>query len=244
MSRPRVSIITVCFNAEACIGKTLQSVASLAFQDYEHLIVDGKSADATLELVAREGTSRTRVVSEKDAGIFDAMNKGIDLAQGEFLWFLNAGDSILDGSFLQSLAWDRDFYYGGVLITLNGREVRRMMPSRFANPALSVFGQLACHQSMLVRKSKAVKYDLQYRFVSDYDWSVRILKRGDVRPSLVPAYWVDYELDGFSTRNAERCWEERVRVMRSQFGAWTVPVMLVRRQWFRVKERIKRLLGR
>jgi glycosyltransferase involved in cell wall biosynthesis len=245
MTGPRLSIITVTYNAEATLGKTLKSMSSLKFRDFEHLIVDGASKDGTHELVRKEGGAQTRLVSEKDKGIFDAMNKGIALAKGEFLWFLNAGDCVLDGSFLERLEWDRDFYFGGVLITRHGKEIKHVMPRpQAAIPVLSLFGQVACHQSMIVRKSKTVEYDLAFRFVSDYDWSIRILKQPGVRVERVPSYWVDYELDGFSTRNAEKCWDERIQVIRKHFGLWTVPVMRSRRAWFRLKERIKKGLGR
>jgi glycosyltransferase involved in cell wall biosynthesis len=186
-----------------------------------------------------------RIVSEKDEGIFDAMNKGIALARGEFLWFLNAGDAILDGSFLDELKWNKDFYFGGVLITRGGKPVKRVMPRRIAAiPILSLFGQVACHQSMIVRKAKSPRYDLSYRYVSDYDWSVKILRTRGIACERVDRYWVDYDLDGVSTRNAERCWFERRAVMQAHYGAWTRPILSARHAWFRLKELIKKRIGR
>src|SRR6185369_15034173 len=85
---PKISIITVCFNAQLGIDAILKSVEALRYKDFEYLIIDGGSKDGTLEIVRRYGHVVTKVVSEPDRGIYDAMNKGIALASGEFLWFL------------------------------------------------------------------------------------------------------------------------------------------------------------
>ncbi len=106
-SAPRISIVTVCLNAAHAVVKTARSVAAIPYEDYEYLVVDGASTDDTVEALQKIVIPGLRVVSEKDAGIYDAMNKGIDLARGEFLWFLNAGDTIMDGRFLSGLDWMR-----------------------------------------------------------------------------------------------------------------------------------------
>ena len=87
MKEPLFSIITVCYNAEACIGSTLASVDVQSFTDYEHLIVDGKSSDATLNIVATHDNPLRKVISEPDKGIYDAMNKGIAHTSGKYLYF-------------------------------------------------------------------------------------------------------------------------------------------------------------
>lgn len=244
MANPKVSLITVCFNASKTIGRTMESVACLSFRDFEHLIIDGKSTDDTLSVVEKHRNHATRVVSEKDGGIYDAMNKGLDLSRGEFVLFLNAGDSIADHGFLDSIAWDADFYYGGVVIRAGDKVVKRVMPGAFFPPLRSVFGQIACHQCMLVRKTHSPPYDLRYRFTADMDWSIRILRRPGLRKKRVMSYWVNYELDGVSTRNASLCWDERISMIRNHFGAWTLPISRTLRIWNAMKMRIKTALKR
>lgn len=92
MTAPTLSIITVCLNAEHVIGETLQSVSTQTTADFEHLVIDGASTDGTLDVIEKHLTPRTRLVSERDSGIYDAMNKGAGLARGRYLVFLNAGD--------------------------------------------------------------------------------------------------------------------------------------------------------
>ncbi len=244
MDTPRLSIITVCFNASKSIGETMESVADLAFRDIEHLIIDGKSTDDTLSVVERFRNPTTRVVSEKDSGIYDAMNKGLAMSRGEFVLFLNAGDSIADRDFLNRLTWEDDFYYGGVVIRAGDKVVKRDMPAVFFPPIRSLFSQIACHQCMLVRKTHSPPYNLRYRLTADLDWSIRILRRPGLRKKRVESYWVNYELDGLSTRNADRCWDERIVIIRAHFGAWTVPVSRVVRAWYASKAIARAILKR
>lgn len=89
----KITIITVCFNAEQTLRETIQSVLGQTFQDYEYLIIDGNSSDKTLDIVKEYKSDKIKLYSEDDRGIYNAMNKGIAKAKGEYLYFLNAGDS-------------------------------------------------------------------------------------------------------------------------------------------------------
>ena len=105
MSNPLFSIITVTWNAQATIGRTMASVTEQSCTDYEHLIIDGLSTDDTLKIVGAKGDKeRVKVVSQKDTGIYDAMNKGIGLARGQYLIFLNSGDCFHDKNTLATIA--------------------------------------------------------------------------------------------------------------------------------------------
>lgn len=243
---PRLSIVTVCFDAARGIEATLRSLERLSFRDFEHVVIDGGSTDGTLEILRRAGDRITTLVSEPDRGIFDAMNKGIARARGEFLWFLNAGDTVRDADFLDALDWSRDFHYGGAVLCEGGRETKRLMPRARIGRWSSLRGQVACHQSMIVRRSLAPAYDLRYRHVGDFDWSLRILQTPGLRIGFVPRYWVDYEVGGFTSRNAAACWRENFAIFQRQYGAWSLPIAaalwlrfwagrLVRRLWARVR---------
>ncbi len=240
--KPRLSIITVCFNAEIGIEATLKSVASLRFRDFEYIVVDGGSHDGTLDIVGRYKDIVHQLVSERDQGIYDAMNKGMRLATGEFLWFLNAADTIHDGSFLQQIEWHHDFYYGGVVLKDGEKTVNKIMPKANLSATSSLFGQVACHQSMMVRKSMAPAYDLRYRLVSDFDWSIRILKTKDIRTCLLPSYWINYELDGISSQNVEKCWRENIEILQRNYPWVGFPIAIGLYLRFLAKRKLKLFL--
>ena len=104
MEEPLLSIITVTWNAASVIVPTLESVRQQSWHDFEHIIVDGASTDDTLALVHAHGLERTRILSERDKGLYDAMNKGIGLARGRYLMFLNAGDALAHPDALACIA--------------------------------------------------------------------------------------------------------------------------------------------
>ena len=240
--KPRLSIITVCYNAEDGIGETLRSVDALAFRDFEYIIVDGASKDRTLEIIRSQGACVTKLISEPDKGIYDAMNKGMANASGEFIWFLNAKDTIHDGAFLGTLDWSQDFYYGGVVLRNGEREVKRLMPRPEIGPHSSLIGQVACHQSMIVRRSLAPAYDLRYRFVADFDWSIRILGFRGLKSQRIESHWVNYELDGLSSRNVAKCWKENIDILTRNYGAWARPWAYGLYARFRLKAGVKKLI--
>ena len=91
--QPRISIITICYNAASTITRTLRSVSAQTYPNIQYLIIDGASKDNTLELV-RELAPEAEIYSERDKGIYDAMNKGLDRATGDYVWYVNAGDAL------------------------------------------------------------------------------------------------------------------------------------------------------
>ena len=93
----KISIITICFNSEKTIFKTLESVKKQSFSNIEHIIIDGASNDKTLE-ICKEYSNSIKIISEQDNGVYDAFNKGLKLARGEVIAFLNADDYYLDGT--------------------------------------------------------------------------------------------------------------------------------------------------
>ncbi len=117
---PLFSIITVCYQAAEALQCTLISVQSQDFSDYEHLVIDGGSQDGTLEYLKAQKAPQLKWISEPDKGLYDAMNKGLAAAKGQFVWFVNAGDLIEDRDVLSRLAKlvtpETDILYGDVLM--------------------------------------------------------------------------------------------------------------------------------
>ena len=224
---PLFSIITICFNAEATICATVASVAAQSFTDYEHLIIDGASRDNTLAIIDQMPANPRRVVhSERDRGIYDAMNKGLNKATGRFVIFLNAGDKFHDANTLQLLVDaaaanpDAQILYGQTnLVDSDGRY---LCPRHLTAPANLTFrdfarGMLVCHQAFVVDRSIAPQYDLQYRLSADYEWCIRCL-RASCRNVLIDQVLIDYLADGATTANRRRSLMERFRIMAHYYG--------------------------
>lgn len=179
----KISVVTVCYNANAVIDGCLQSVAEQTHQDNEHIIIDGMSADGTVATVQRYPHVAT-LVSERDRGIYDAMNKGLQRVTGDYVLFLNADDRFASVNSLATAVAaieadpGADVYYGSLEVRPidGGAYVFRPPPPEDA-PQFMVFGCLP-HQSTLARPSVFAKtglFDLRYPYHADYDWFLKIL---------------------------------------------------------------------
>lgn len=206
---PKVTIVTVCFNAKKEIERTMLSVLNQDYDNLEYLIVDGKSKDGTL-LVADEVKKRfplrnVHVLSEPDRGIFDAMNKGIRLAHGEWINFMNAGDVFYDTSVISNL-FGADYsdtvgvVYGD---TYNAKGLFPMIP--FTEHPNDFCEMGICHQSLFVRIALAKRYpfDLNFKVAADYNM-VRHIYDGGYEIRYVPSPVSVYDMTGFSTQNVMR----------------------------------------
>lgn len=254
MYSPLFSIITVCFNAAGCIGRTAASVRGQLFDGYEYLVIDGASTDGTLDVVRNSGVRCDRIVSEPDSGIYDAMNKGIAAARGEYLIFLNAGDSFFSENTLSDVAEmvkrdNPDIIYGDTaIVDADGAFVamRRLRPPARLRFESFRMGMTVCHQAFWVRRAIAPCYDLSFRFSADYDWCVRILKRVP-RPLCLNSglTLVNYLLEGTTTRNHRASLRERYAIMCREYGFLSTTLLHV---WFAARnvygKLTARLLGR
>lgn len=223
---PKVSIITVCYNAEKTIEKTLQSVVAQDYKNIEYIIIDGKSKDKTLEVVAKYENRIALVVSEKDKGIFDAMNKGLQKATGDYVWFVHADDQIFASDTLSSAMQNHqneDFIYGKAML-VNEQGEERPLEERKPHPDAKNLswktlqnGMVICHQAMLVKRSIAPLYDLQYNLVGDLDWVINILKKtSSVRDAGV--YMCRFVEGGTSTQHRKASLKQRFEILKKHFG--------------------------
>jgi len=226
-SEPLFSIITICYNAERTIERTLRSVAGQSFDNYEHIIVDGASKDSTLEIVTgAEGAARRRVQSEPDEGLYDAMNKGVGLARGKYLIFLNAGDKFHSHDTLDVIARaiaDNDvpgIVYGQTdLVDDNGLFLAKRHLTAPDNLQFKDFahGMLVCHQAFVALRRIAPFYNLKYKYSADYDWCIQCLmhSRKNVNAGEV---LIDYLAEGITTANRRKSLFERFRIMSMYYG--------------------------
>ncbi len=227
MAKPLLSIITVTYNAAGTLRPTLESVARQTCTDYEHLIIDGASTDDTLKIAIGAGTERTRITSERDKGIYDAMNRGMGLAQGSYLIFLNAGDSFHSDETLQHFAdaireHDMPGIVYGQTVLVGGDDRHVTGPRHLTAPrelTLKSFadGMLVCHQAMAVLKRIAGPYDLRYRLSADYDWVIKCLQHSRHNIYLDEVV-IDYLDEGMTTRNHKASLMERFKIMCHYYG--------------------------
>jgi glycosyltransferase involved in cell wall biosynthesis len=227
MPTPSVSIITVTYNAEQVLPTTLEAVAALDWPALEHIVVDGQSTDRTREIIqAAEGRPVTRWISERDAGIYDAMNKGQALATGDYLWFMNAGDTPTGPDTLRTAfahTPHADLVYGDALIVdaerrVLGRRSHKTLPNHLTINDFR-WGMVVCHQSMIVRRELSPGYAAHLRYVADIDWAIRLLKQNPT-VHCCPEPLCRYLVGGFSTRHQRASFAERYHVLRSHYGTW------------------------
>ena len=226
---PGISIITVVFNGEEHIGRTIESVLGQTYRELEYIIIDGKSTDRTLELIGGyKGIHK--VVSEPDKGLYDAMNKGLEAASGDYVWFLNSGDQIFSKDTLETLVagltGTPDIIYGGTMIIDEAQnEVgdRRLKPPDQLTWLSFRQGMVVCHQSILVKRAGAPLYNLNYRLSADIDWAIRAAKEATQihNSNLVLSRFLE---GGLTDHNIKAGLKERFKIMRHFYGL--IPTIL------------------
>lgn len=228
---PLFSIITVTYNAQSTLPRTLASVKEQTCTLFEYLIIDGASSDTTLQLAREAAIPGMTVVTGKDAGIYDAMNKGLDMATGEYVIFLNAGDTFHSPATLEEIAdtiMDNDFpgiVYGQTdIVDIEGRKLGERHLRAPSVLMLDSFrdGMVVCHQAFVVLRRLTGHYDLRYRFSADYDWCINCLQHS--RHNIyIDDVLIDYLNEGTTTRNHRRSLLERFRIMCYYYG--TMPTI-------------------
>lgn len=236
-----VSIITITYNAERFLERTIQSIVSQQGVrlgiDYEYLVVDGASTDGTLALVRAYEDHISRWVSEPDAGLYDAMNKGLHMARGEYVWFMNAGDEIYDSqtlALLLSQVRSRDtdaptdlYYSDSLFVNEDGSPVGlRSQVTPHTLPAGGVTGTLrwqdmalgmkVSHQAFVVRRELAPDYPIT-NLSADLDWEIRCLKVARLVERL-PFVLCRYLVGGLSKQKHRQSLIDRFKVLTWHFG--------------------------
>lgn len=257
---PLITIATVTYNAEKVLDRTLQSVERQKYPRIEHLIVDGCSTDSTLSHVRQYVERNTvpqhniRILCEKDSGLYDAMNKCINLAEGAYIVFLNAGDKLHSDDTIERLVESIDWEHRGLnpaiiygetdLVDDEGRFLRhrRLQAPEQLSSRSFLLGMLVCHQSFYIRTdiARLYPYDLQYRFSADYDWCIRLIKHAERRRlRIVNTHLIltDYLSEGLTTKNHRKSLKERFHIMSHHYGTLAA---VIAHLWFVVRGVFKR----
>lgn len=226
--KPFVSIITVTYNAEEFIERTLISIAEQTYPFIQSIIIDGESKDNTLEIVEKYKIKNSIVQSEPDRGLYDAMNKGIDMASGDYIIFMNAGDEFYEHSTLEKVFenWeDEDFIYGDTaILDVTGREKPMHKPfPRVEDFSFKSFrlGMVICHQSMFIKRKLAEEFQFEesIKIACDLEWIILSLKNCKTFKR------VDFKVSkflegGYSQSNRDKVFFERLLISLKYFGVW------------------------
>jgi len=207
----KISIITVCRNAEKSIEHTVKSVATQTYQDIEYIVIDGASTDETRDIVSRYGDRVTKLISEPDNGVYEAMNKGIKLASGQFIYFLNADDYLADETLVQDVVSfllthpDCDFLYGDLLFQIDKPNGCFTQLITFPNPE-GIPEYLICdcllHQASFAKADLFTKlghFNEAYRIGSDYEWFLKLIGDNTIKLCYYPRTIAAYNAGGMSS---------------------------------------------
>ena len=257
-----ITLVTVTYNAAAVLQRTLASIAEQTCKDFEHLIIDGASTDNTIQLAQQYKASliggQVVILSEPDKGLYDAMNKGLRLAKGDYICFLNAGDFLPAADTVRRIAEAITtpqhpspntsqlpaVVYGDTdIVDGEGRFLhhRRLAPPENLTWKSFRQGMLVCHQAFYARTDFAIAtpYDMQYRYSADVDWCIRVMKaaaKENVPMLNLHMVVANYTQEGQTTLHHRESLWERYRVMERHYGRVQTFILHC---WFAVRSLLK-----
>lgn len=220
---PTLTVITVVYNNARDIERTLLSVIGQTYAGIEYIVIDGASTDGTLEIINRHRDQIQTFVSEPDKGIYDAMNKGLALATGEYVIFMNSGDEFYAANTVEKVfatAPNADIYYGETEMVNEQRESlgqrRHAAPARFTWRSFN-YGMSVSHQAIYIRRSLTDPYDPAYQLSADIDWIIRAAKKAQ-KIIRVNGYVAKYLVGGMSKAKHKQSLLERFDIMKKHYG--------------------------
>ncbi len=223
MFEPTLSVITIVYNNVRDVERTMLSVLGQTYKNIEYIIVDGLSTDGTLDVIDKYRDRISKLISEKDKGIYDAMNKGLDIATGDYVIFMNSGDEFYDHDTVTAVfasADDADIYYGETeMIDDTGQSLgqrRHQAPAAFTWRDFK-YGMSISHQAIYIRCSLAEPYDNRYQLSADIDWIIRAAKKSQKIVN-VNRYVAKYLVGGMSKKRHRQSLQERFEIMKRYYG--------------------------
>jgi glycosyltransferase involved in cell wall biosynthesis len=221
--KPTLSVITVVYNNVRDVERTLLSVLNQTYSAIEYIVVDGASTDGTLDIIKRYKSRISKFISEPDKGIYDAMNKGLQHATGDYVIFMNSGDEFFAADTVSkvfSTAPDADIYYGETEMVNEQRESlgqrRHKAPDNFTWKSFN-YGMSVSHQAIYIKHSLAEPYDFKYQLSADIDWIIRAAKKAK-KIVKVEGYVAKYLVGGMSKAKHKQSLLERFDIMNRHYG--------------------------
>lgn len=231
MSYPKISIITVVFNGVNQLKETIESVIHQSNQDFEYLIVDGGSTDGSIELIKTYEHQIKNWISEKDSGIYDAMNKGVQYASGDWVCFLNCGDVFVNHSILESVSTELslcqspDVLYGDIVVYSSDKTPT----TRIAKEPCNAHKMYFCHQSAFVKTTilRQYPFDLSYPMSADFKFFKTCYQLKSRMVHLHQALVV-YDRNGISNTRRIDGLKENIRVVKEMDSGLEKIIFLAR----------------
>jgi glycosyltransferase involved in cell wall biosynthesis len=221
--KPILSVITIVYNNAADIERTMLSVLGQTYANIEYIIVDGLSDDGTLDIINKHAHKRAKVISERDQGIYDAMNKGLAAATGDYVLFMNSGDEFYAADTVEQVFATEpnvDIYYGETeMIDAEGKNLgrrRHKAPEKFTWKGFKL-GMSISHQAIYIKREIAEPYDRQYQLSADIDWIIRAAKKAKTIVN-VNRYVAKYLVGGLSKKKHKQSLKERFHIMQKHYG--------------------------
>ncbi|MEN0053207.1 MAG: glycosyltransferase family 2 protein [Mucilaginibacter sp.] len=223
MFNPKLTVITIVYNNVRDIERTMLSVLGQTYANIEYIIIDGLSNDGTLEVINKYGDRISKIISEKDKGIYDAMNKGLAIATGDYIIFMNSGDEFYDAGTVAAVfaaANDADIYYGETeMIDDAGQSLgqrRHKAPAKFTWRGFK-YGMSISHQAIYIKRALTEPYDSKYQLSADIEWIIRAAKKAKTIVN-VNRYVAKYLVGGMSKKKHRQSLEERFDIMKRYYG--------------------------
>lgn len=220
---PKLSVITIVYNNVKDIERTMLSILNQTYSNIEYIVIDGASNDGTLEIIKKYENRIAKLISEKDKGIYDAMNKGLALATGDYVLFMNSGDEIYELDTVEKIfatAPNADIYYGETeMYDENWQSLgrrRHQAPEHFTWESFK-YGMSISHQAIYIKRSLTEPYNLQYKYSADIDWIIKIAKKAS---SIVNThlYVAKYLVGGMSKKKHRESLKERFQIFSHYYG--------------------------
>jgi glycosyltransferase involved in cell wall biosynthesis len=221
--QPTLSVITVVYNNAADIERTLLSVINQTYPNIEYIVIDGASTDGTLQIIEKYTNKIAKLISEPDKGIYDAMNKGLALATGDYVIFMNSADEFYSAETVANVfaaAPDADIYYGETeMIGANNENLgqrRHKAPENFTWRDFK-YGMSISHQAIYIKRSLVKSYDPKYQLSADIDWILYAAKKAKTIVN-VHQYVAKYKVGGMSKHKHRQSLMERFDIMKRYYG--------------------------
>jgi glycosyltransferase involved in cell wall biosynthesis len=244
----KVSVITVCFNSEITLQKAIDSVACQTGVEIEHIVVDGGSRDATVDIIRRNSQRLANWMSEPDKGVYEAMNKGLKLATGDVIAFLNSDDTYSSPSVLEVVvrtiqSEGLDALYGDVEFFHEGnpdKVVRTYNSGRF-NPSRIGWGWMPAHPALFIRRDiyeRFGNFREDYKIAGDYEFIARIFKSGELKSRHIDQVMVRMQTGGLSTSGFAATFRLNKEILRAcrQNGISTNWIKILSKYFFKMGE--------
>ncbi len=227
INNPKISIITVCYNSAKTIEDTLKSVANQTYNNIEYIVVDGLSKDNTLEIVSKYKNSISKIVSEKDNGLYDAINKGIKMSTGDVVGIINSDDVLADDHSIEKIARtfkenDCEATYADLIYTDESlSKIVRNWKSRHYKPGLFLSGWMPAHPTFYAQKSLFEKYgyyDTSFKISADYELMLRFMHKHKIKVRYIEQVLVKMRTGGVSNSSIQN----RIQANLEDRRAWKI----------------------